>query len=713
MSAGAVASTGGSQYGKASGRSSRASASRSNAAAIAAGGKTTGLDDIDDAQPSATRSLLEFENDLAAKNRTSSTQSTVIEPGGRRRRTPTRTNAIAVAGGTAAFAAASSEQVNTSRDISQFENEVLSKPRQESRSTMDNDVESEPLVSDSSEPENNDYMDSFAVNEPFSQYAPASSNGGPGNRNSLLAAQVQNTSTSGEGAPQTEQPAEVYPGVDFASQDFANEGAVEAFVADNVVDAMGVAVVMSEEEENQIERRKYKKYLILAFICMVLIAVAIVVPVVLVVGKVEPAAPSAAPSMAPSLAPSSAPTSVRLTDTIDSLKSISNEDAFNDVMSPQYQAAQWVSDEDPLALPIGDAQFVQRYILAVFYFSTNGDEWDNCGRNDPICGGDPDEESWLSEASECVWVGLNCTNNANVDQIFFARTFGNNLDGTLPQELTFLSSLGRIILQNNVIRGTIPEWLGDISLLNTLILSGNPMEGTISPMMLLKSEFLGTIHLSRGGFNGTIPSELASLPLADLRLDENDFSGAIPTELGSIASLRVLELQSNKLTEVLPLSLFNLANLVTFRVNDNKLLGTIPATISQMTNLTEIWMNATSIGGTLPESLYTLPKLTNLNLGGSDFSGTLSEGVGSLSGLRFLKIEDNRFSGPLPVSLNNLTRLNYLLIQGNDLTGTISTALCDRKGANFFDLQNLTADCKGSPPQVVCPEGCCDVCLEG
>ena len=48
-------------------------------------------------------SLLEFENDLTAKNRTSNTQSTVIEPGGRRRRTPKRTNAIAVAGGTAAI----------------------------------------------------------------------------------------------------------------------------------------------------------------------------------------------------------------------------------------------------------------------------------------------------------------------------------------------------------------------------------------------------------------------------------------------------------------------------------------------------------------------------------------------------------------------------------------------------------------------------------
>ena len=118
------------------------------------------------------------------------------------------------------------------------------------------------------------------------------------------------------------------------------------------------------------------------------------------------------------------------------------------------------------------------------------------------------------------------------------RTFGNNLDGTLPQELTFLSSLESMILQNNFIRGTIPEWLGDISLLNTLIMSGNPMEGTISPMMLLKSNLLGTIHLSRGSLSGTIPSEFASLPITDLRLDENDFSGAIPTELGSVASLR-------------------------------------------------------------------------------------------------------------------------------------------------------------------------------
>ena len=410
--------------------------------------------------------------------------------------------------------------MNTSRDISQFENEVLSKPRQASR-TMENDVEAEPLVGDTSEPENDDYMDSFAVNEPFSQYAPASSNAGSGNRNSLLAAQVQNTSTSGEGAPLTEQPAEVYPGVDFASQDFANEGAVEAFVADNVVDAMGVAVVMSEEEENQIERRKYKKYLILAFICMVLIAVAIVVPVVLVVGNVEPAAPSAAPSMAPSLAPSSAPTSVRLTDTIESLKSISGEDAFNDIIVTTISSCSMGSLMKILLLcrleMLNSSSDTFWLYFTFQQTETNGYiavAWTPSAAEIPTktrgyqslpsvygLGFDvPIMPMWIKYSLVSPLMGdatsrfdRYSTHDHSSDiysfHFFLARTFGNNLDGTLPQELTFLSSLESIILQNNFIRGTIPEWLGDISLLNTLIMSGNPMEGTISPMMLLKSEF--------------------------------------------------------------------------------------------------------------------------------------------------------------------------------------------------------------------------------
>lgn len=419
---GAVASTGGSQYGKASGRSSRASASSRSSAAAAAGappgrqygGKTTGLDDPQPISASQRATLQAVEDELASKSRSVSANSTVIEPGGRARSGRSSAAAYgeaAVVGGTvggAAYATASREPSDTA--LSQLENDVMSKPR---RSSIDTPIEPQPMTRAPPEPApvpDNDYMDSFAVHEPMVQNTPPLVNG-----------DTDENETSSLYQDEPGQTAEIYPGVDFGSQEFATEGAVEAFVADNVVDAMGVAVVMSEEEENQLERRKYKKYLIIAFICMVLIAVAIVVPVVLVVGNVEPAPPSAEPSSAPSMAPSTAPTSGRLDATVALFTPISGEEAMQDTNSPQYQAARWVSDEDPLGLPLESPQYLQRYVLAVFYFSTNGDDWMHCGRLDPICGGDPDEDSWLSESSECIWLGNRCTDGVNVDRIFFGK----------------------------------------------------------------------------------------------------------------------------------------------------------------------------------------------------------------------------------------------------------------------------------------------------
>lgn len=315
-------------------------------------------------------------------------------------------------GAAAAASAPSSGPSDAARAIEELENTVMSKPR---RSSGDDPLE--PLMmNEGPNLEDNDYMDSFAIREPMPRVAPAI-----GNAANLQAANGDAEQGSSAAADGGGEPVEIYPGVDFASQDLATEGAVEAFVADNVVDATGVAVVMSEEEEIQIEKRKYKKYLILAFLCMVLIAVAIVVPVVLTVGKVEPAAPSMAPSQAPSMAPSSAPTSGRLDAIIQRLTSVSSADALQTKSSPQYKAAQWVSEEDELALPIDDPQLLQRYLLAVFYFAMNGDDWMHCGREDPICGGDPDEDSWLSGSSECIWLGNRCVDDVNVDRIFFGK----------------------------------------------------------------------------------------------------------------------------------------------------------------------------------------------------------------------------------------------------------------------------------------------------
>ena len=119
-----------------------------------------------------------------------------------------------------------------------------------------------------------------------------------------------------------------------------------------------------------------------------------------------------------------------------------------------------------------------------------------------------------------------------------ARTFGNNLNGTLPSEITQLSKLESLILQNNLIRGPIPDFLAKVPLLNTLILSGNPMGGTIPEIVFQTTPLLGTIHLSRTMLNGTIPMEFSAMNVTDLRLDENALTGPIPSELGLIVGLR-------------------------------------------------------------------------------------------------------------------------------------------------------------------------------
>lgn len=448
-SIGAIASTRGSQYGKTSGRSSQSSAARSTAAASAvAGGGGASL--------GAVRSLRTLEDDVVAKvasaaaggsrvssrsmrsdlrtpednvfanNRVSSeTNVTVVDPSARSRPSPATAVAGAalvggVIGAAAATSGSSSNQAGAAQAAAQLEREVYAMNQAQGTSAAVWPPEPMTTFADVETPdEGGDSTDPHVVSTTrhAAEIHPVADNSFTENDHGDEEAVV---STPVDEAPDMSADYQ-YPGVAFAAEEFANEGAVDAFVADNVVDALGVAVVISEEEEEKLERRKYKRYLCFAFLCMCLIAVAIVVPVVLVVGEKKTMAPTIAPSEAPSMTPSVAPTSIRLDTIIEGLIPVSGEEAFMNRSSPQYLAADWVADLDPLMLSIEDPKLVQRYILAVFYFSMNGDEWESCGRNDRVCAGNTDATTWLSDSDECTWLANRCKDNANVDQIFFSK----------------------------------------------------------------------------------------------------------------------------------------------------------------------------------------------------------------------------------------------------------------------------------------------------
>lgn len=206
--------------------------------------------------------------------------------------------------------------------------------------------------------------------------------------------------------PESRESDRYYPNVRTDSrimQEIAQEGiqvdesgGIQAFVAEAVVDeAAVIGVIRSDEEVEREERREYLSFFMKAVACIVFLIVVIGVPVTLkltnVIGEVVTVTPSPTdvPSMMPSSTPSAMPSSAAFTDVVEKLMPISG-DKLLDVGSPQHKAARWVADEDPMQLDMDDPSFQQRYVMAVFYYSLDGDNWNS-------------KDGWLSGQSECNW----------------------------------------------------------------------------------------------------------------------------------------------------------------------------------------------------------------------------------------------------------------------------------------------------------------------
>jgi hypothetical protein len=134
----------------------------------------------------------------------------------------------------------------------------------------------------------------------------------------------------------------------------------------------------------------------------------------------------------PSPKDTSAPTNFRESLGIrDQLELVVGKQKLDDVTTPHYRAMQWIINDDPYEILPDANNLAQRFILAVFYFSTieKGD-WLSCGAKfsdleDSYCVyqvlarvysafpwnnvyvGVP-KYRWLSVEHECDWAGNAC-----------------------------------------------------------------------------------------------------------------------------------------------------------------------------------------------------------------------------------------------------------------------------------------------------------------
>ncbi|MDA3815867.1 MAG: putative Ig domain-containing protein [Prolixibacteraceae bacterium] len=158
---------------------------------------------------------------------------------------------------------------------------------------------------------------------------------------------------------------------------------------------------------------------------------------------------------------------------------------------------------------------VDREALAALYEATGGDNWTN-------------NTNWLDDNAPLdTWYGV--TADPVTGRVTELNLYGNNLNGTLPDEFFNADELTSLYLSSNSnLTGSIPDAVGNLIKLETC------------------------------------------------QLYDCDFNGQIPEIISNLSSLKVLGVYNNNLTGSVPATFSNINSLVNLYMNGNNLSGDLP-----------------------------------------------------------------------------------------------------------------------------------------
>jgi hypothetical protein len=213
----------------------------------------------------------------------------------------------------------------------------------------------------------------------------------------------------------------------------------------------------------------------------------------------------------------------RASDIEEQLESISDSDSLHDWLAPQGRAFQWLVNEDERMINANDPFLVQRYVLAVLFYATSGDNWDH------------DSVHWMTLLHECYWnrkvkgknVGVvECDEDKRVTRIELPET---NVQGSIPTEIGLLEGLKTLHFDSNRITGTIPTTISRLTNLTSLSFEYNRLTGKI-PSKLSELTNLAELKLNHNDLSGTVPAAVCTLRQQSLYLfwSDCDDHGHVP-----------------------------------------------------------------------------------------------------------------------------------------------------------------------------------------
>lgn len=206
---------------------------------------------------------------------------------------------------------------------------------------------------------------------------------------------------------------------------------------------------------------------------------------------------------------------------------LTSKSVLKDKTSPQYHALSWLANVDDA--PLEGAFLLQRYALAVLFYSTSG-----ATEHVNPKGGWFNQLNWMTDKGYCTWNGIECLGRSNSQgdkSVAAIKLPDNSLTGTLPAELVALDGLVTLDLTGNALTSTLPPNLSELTLLNFLLLGKNELQGTI-PESYGKFFIIREMDVGHNELRGTVPTSIYSLStLRKLGLDNNEFGGAIPDDV--------------------------------------------------------------------------------------------------------------------------------------------------------------------------------------
>lgn len=353
-------------------------------------------------------------------------------------------------------------------------------------------------------------------------------------------------------------------------------------------------------------------------------------------------------------------------------------------------------------------QFVQEYVMAILYYSTDGPNWDRqlgfMDNGDDVCAWHETVDDLVSATFQDVTVaggfeqgpnghviaggedsvmGVQCNEAGEVDYLVIPN---NNLKGDLPPEVGLLEALQHVSLYKNKISGSIPNAFQYLNDLHTLVLEDNEMTGSIPDYINEQWTELQLLSLAYNNLDGELPDFDGMDKLTQLALNHNGFTGAIDV-FDNTPLLEVLLLSNNELDGSFYPSLLQTIPVRLFDVSNNKLTGQIPPDFYDV-EIVDVHNN--QLSGNVPAVLwddYDYAIRFFSAYGNPNMEGEIPLHIGKLTALRHLDLSGNGLTGSIPPSVNHLFNLEYLYLGNNDFDSQDFPYLADLEKLQELSLR--------------------------